>query len=60
MVERICLAAEEPSAANQILLHHSGPILSDIKNLKQHYIQIHLCLFVWKILLMVSKNVNTA
>ena len=30
MVERIWLAAEEPSAANQILLRHSGPILSDI------------------------------
>ena len=28
MVERIRLAAEEPSAANQILLRHSGPILS--------------------------------
>ena len=28
MVERIWLAAEEPSAANQILLRHSGPILS--------------------------------
>ena len=28
MVERIWLATEEPSAAIQILLRHSGPILS--------------------------------
>ena len=32
MVERIWLAAEEPSAANQILLRHSGPILSGSQN----------------------------
>ena len=37
------MAAEEPSAANQILLRHSGPILSDARRhvLSQHVRQRH-------------------